>query len=550
MSDNKRDEALELAEAVTVALDGRYIIGGIVGYGRGGIIVRARDVSGRIVALKIAWKDQEARDQVLRETEITAKIDHPSVLTPRRVDVPEPLLVVETTLMASSLGDLLDTNKPVPFETVRDILLAIGAVLDSAHSLGIVHGGILPEKIFVDDNGRYFIGDFSLRLPQAIFVEGNRPSAVGFSAYTPMEQRHDLPTADGRIDEFSLAVVAYELLRGTRRWRFGAEDVLEIDAIDMVVSRPIAVGAPPTASAAIRRATSREAAFRYPTVGEFVRSFAGLSRGATPSEHIFRTPFVEEKRRSWLWLLPIAAGIAALVAFRPLVRQQVIKFWHADWTSADFWHGNFGTSDKPSTGVATQPGTSGATSTMTHGVATERSNGTGTARTTARGDDGKTTVIGGAAKSEPNIDIFPRVQSQASAQPSGSAPRDQARNERPSATGKNPSPAPSKNSSPAPSKNTAISSAGDAVQRATNPASTAPAKPVDNRPGSVEVSVTGSDEAEVYIDGRSRGRAPLTWQGSVGKHVVSLRPASRFTPTLIEVTVTSGSTVRAVFTSR
>ena len=59
-----------------------------------------------------------------------------------------PLLVVETTLMASSLGDLLDAKKPVPFEAVRDILLAIGGALDKAHSLGIVHGGILPEKIF------------------------------------------------------------------------------------------------------------------------------------------------------------------------------------------------------------------------------------------------------------------------------------------------------------------------------------------------------------------------------------------------------------------
>jgi serine/threonine protein kinase len=538
MSENKRDEALELAEAVTAALDGRYIIGGIVGYGRGGITVRARDVSGRIVALKIAWRDQEARDLVLRETEITAKIDHPSVLTPRRVDVPEPLLVVETTLMASSLGDLLDAKKPVPYETVRDILIAIGSVLDKAHSLGIVHGGILPEKIFVDDNGRYFIGDFSLRLPQAVFVEGNRPSAVGFTAYTPMEQRHDLPSADGRIDEFALAVVGYELLRGMRRWRFGAEDVLEIDAIDMVVSRPIAVGAPPVASAAIRRATSREAAFRYPTVGEFVRSFAGLSRGATPAEHIFRTPEVEEKHRSvLLWLLPVAACIAGLVAFKPMLRQQAVKIWRADWTSSEFWHGNLQMSTKPATDVGMGPpagGTTGDAGTTRQGAATQRSNGIGGApQGTTRGD-GKTVVTGGPVKSGPQINIFPRVQAQGNTQQDAPPARAQGGNDRPSAPG----------------KSTPISSAGDAVQNATRPADTAPAKAVDKRPGTVEVSITGGSEAEVYIDGRSRGRAPLTWQAPVGKHVVSLRPMSRFTPTLIEVTVTPGATVRAVFAAR
>jgi serine/threonine protein kinase len=536
MSDNKRDEALELAEAVTAALDGRYIIGGIVGYGRGGITLKARDVSGRIVALKVAWKDQEARDQVLRETELTAKIDHPSVLTPRRVDVPEPLLVVETTLMTSSLGDLLDAKKPVPFETVRDMLLAVGAVLDTAHSIGIVNGGILPEKIFMDENGRYFIGDFSLRLPQAVFVEGNRPSAVGFTAYTPMEQRHDLPSADGRIDEFSLAVVAYELLRGTRRWRFGAEDVLEIDAIDMVVSRPIAPGAPPTASAAIRRATSREAAFRYPTVGEFVRSFAGLSRGATPAEHIFRQPVVEEKKhRPLLWLLPIAACIVALVAFKPVVRRQAIKIWRADWTSGEFWHGNLEMSTKPAIDVGMGPpaGTTGAASTTTQGAATQRSNGVGSKPNTLRGGDGKT-VVGGPINPGRTFDPFPRVQAQGNTQPAAASPKAQASNERP----------------PTPGKSTAISSAGDAVQDAATRKPTTAKKPVDKGPGTVEVSVTGSEEAEVYIDGRARGRAPLTWQGSAGKHIVSLRPMSRFTPTLVEVTVTSGSTVKAVFTSR
>lgn len=524
---DKRDEAIELAEALTAAVEGRYNIAGVVGYGRWGLTVRARDVSGRIVALKVAWKDEESRSQVLRETELTAKVEHPNVLVPRRVDVPEPLLAVETTFMAGSLGDVLDAKKPVPFEQVRDMLLAIGEVLDKAHSVGIVHGGILPEKIFVDDNGRYFIGDFSLRLPQAVFVEGNRPSAVGFTAYTPMEQRHDLPSADGRIDEFSLAVLAYELLRGSRRWRFGDEGVLEIDSIDMVVSRPIAPGAPPTASAAIRRATAREAAFRYGSVGEFVRSFAGLSRGATPSEHIYRAAAVVEKRRSWLWLLPVAAVIALAAWFRPAVRRSALELWHSDWTAGEFWHGNVEMSTKPATEVGMGPATS-------QNAETQRSNGVGRTPETQRGDG--RTVVGGPVNPGPSIDPYPRVRPQGTTQVADGSPR------RSSDGGGSPS---------APKRSTPISSGGDAANALPKPAPTAAAaKPADASTGSVEVSIDGAGDAEVYIDGRSRGRAPLTWQGPVGKHVVTLRPASTFTPTLIEVTVASGSTVRAVFTPR
>jgi len=528
---DRRDEAIELAEALTAAVDGRYIIGGIVGHGRYGLTVRARDVSGRIVALKVAWKDEESRAQVLRETELTGKIDHPNILIPRRVDVPEPLLVVETTLMAGSLGDSLDAKKPVPFEKVRDMLLAVGPALDKAHSLGIVHGGILPEKIFVDDNGRYFIGDFSLRLPQAVFVEGNRPSAVGFAAYTPMEQRHDLPSADGRIDEFSLAVVAYELLRGNRRWRFGDESVLEIDAIDMVVSRPIAAGAPPVASAAIRRATSREAAFRYASVSDFVRSFAGLSHSATPAEHIYRVAPVVEKRHTWLWLLPIAACVAGLVAFRPVLRESALKVWHADWTSDAFWRGDFSVIKK--SGTETQTGS--VSTTTTQGAATERSNGTGDGKQTARGGDGRTTVGAGAANGGPNIDPYPRVKPQGNAQPGAPPARMDAKADR----------------APAPGKNTPIASAGDAFQNPPDSSSAASSKAkAATGPGIIAVSITGPGEAEVYIDGRSRGRAPMTWQGSPGRHIVTLRPASTFTPALIEVKVVTGSTVQAVFTTR
>jgi serine/threonine protein kinase len=528
---DKREEAIELLGLLNSAVDGRYIVGDIIGYGRWGIAVKARDVSGRIVALKVAWKDQDARDHVLRETELTAKVEHPSVLVPRRVDVPEPLLVVETAFMASSLGDLLDAKKPIAFETVRDILLAIGPVLDKAHSVGIVHGGILPEKIFVDDNGRYFIGDFSLRLPQAVFVEGNRPSAVGFDAYTPMEQRHDLPSADGRIDEFSLAVVAYELLRGVRRWRFGEEGVLEIDSIDMVVSRPIAMGAPPMASASIRRATAREAAFRYPSVGDFVRAFAGLSVGATPAEHIFRQAAVVEKRRSWMWLLPVAAGIAAIVAFRPVVRDSAIRVWRADWSSGEFWHSDRDGSPRSS---GNDVATSSGTTTQGRGAATERSGVVGGAPQTSRGD-GKT-VVGSnrPVNPGPNIDPFPRVQPQANTQASAASPR----------VGDG------KEKSGAPAKPIAATSAGDAVEAAVRATDAKSKKPADTTPGTIEVSINGSGDAEVYIDGRSRGRAPLTWQASVGKHVVSLRPASRFTPTVVDVNVTPGATVRAVFSSR
>src|SRR5512146_1075984 len=121
MSD-KHQEAVELIESLSESVEGLYTIGNVIGFGRCGISVQARDVSGRVGALEVAWKDQEARDQLLRETELTARVEHPNVLRPKRLDISGPLLVVETPLMKGNLGGWLDSKQPQQYEKVRGVL--------------------------------------------------------------------------------------------------------------------------------------------------------------------------------------------------------------------------------------------------------------------------------------------------------------------------------------------------------------------------------------------------------------------------------------------
>ena len=178
----------------------------------------------------------------------------------------------------------------------------------------------------------------------------------------------------------------------------------------------------------------------------------------------------------------------------------------------------------------------GGTTTQGQSAATQRSNGTGDPKQTERGGDGKTTVAGDAVNPGPTFDPFPRVRPQGDTAVARSSPSRDAKSDRPSTPGK---------SAP-------ISSTGDAARNLTTGAltSTSAKKKAEAGPGFIAVSIDGAGEAEVYIDGRSRGRAPLTWQGSAGRHIVTLRPASPFTPTLIEVKITPGSTVQAVFAAR
>ena len=102
----ERPDVAELRTSLTTALMGRYHIGDFLGSGRGGVVFRARHLaSKRNVAVKVAWNEPRARSRVLREFSLTSQVVHPNVITMRRIDVPDPLVVVEMPLV--SIGSFI-----------------------------------------------------------------------------------------------------------------------------------------------------------------------------------------------------------------------------------------------------------------------------------------------------------------------------------------------------------------------------------------------------------------------------------------------------------
>jgi serine/threonine-protein kinase len=65
------------------------------------------------------------------------------------------MLVVEMPLITGgTLSDLLASGRPVPYPQVLEIVRAVGGALDQAHAAGIIHGGLRPIKIFLDEMGK------------------------------------------------------------------------------------------------------------------------------------------------------------------------------------------------------------------------------------------------------------------------------------------------------------------------------------------------------------------------------------------------------------
>jgi len=514
-------EAKALVAELAHVLQGRYVLGEILGSGRAGVTVSGRNVSlRRDVALKVAWNDLAARTQLIRESVLTAKVVHRSVLAVRTLDA-EPLIAAEMPLaVGGTLGEALDAREPLPFAQVLDVMRAAAGALDEAHAIGIIHGALRPEKILVDDKGSYLLSDFSLRLPPQAEWDAPRPSAVGEAAYSSFEQRHDLPTVDGRADQFSLAIIAYELLRGERIWRVNREGVLEIDAPEVMVHRPIAPDAPLSASMAIKRAISRDPAHRYENVGLFVAAFAGQAAESLPTEQMHRAdlPVVERGRSPLWWLIPAFALLAAAVALKPSVRETLARWWNASWAGEGSGVSiEMPTLPPPPMPVAEPPRRRAETNREPSGEPTN----------TRVGEPQKTAP---PVRTGPAIDPFPRV-----------------------------SPPPA-TSAPAPARSSGGSGgvpAGDAAARRAAAAGRAvigaPGSTGGSRArstlGTIAVTLAGNARATVIIDGRERGRTPLFWQAPPGRHRVSLRGVSGYSPASITISVTAGDTARATFSA-
>ncbi len=402
----QRNETAELLAELRRVVDGRYTVGRGLGFGRGGVVVRAtRAADKKDVALKVAWNHPDAIEQVKRETDVTSTFEDLYVVPVKLVENTEELIVVEMPLLpGQTLGKLLDTGAPLPYDRVLEMLRTVATVLDKAHAAGIIHGGICPEKLLIGPKGECYVSDFGLRVrPNG--RSADRPSNVGTMAYAPIEQRQDLPTADGRIDQFALAVVALELLRGVRTWRLNDEKLLEIDPIEFPVSRPIGPGVPLSAGIAIKRATSPNPRLRFDNVSDFVRGMAGL---ITPPARREPEKAADDSKadRTAPWVLAATTVllVAAAVVLRPSLRDGADELLPGDGFGSALLLANpkqdSGPGGSPQGEARTNPVPAGGVVSTSAGILSITVNGTGSAEVLIDGQlRGRTPMVwAGAGK--------------------------------------------------------------------------------------------------------------------------------------------------------
>jgi eukaryotic-like serine/threonine-protein kinase len=217
------DAALSHLASVTdrpVVSGGRYEILGHLGQGGMGTVYLARDhLLGREVALKAIsapWLDGSG-DQLLREAQVLAALEHPGIVPVHDVGRLEDGRAFYT--MRRVRGRRLDRVRAED-PPLADLLRTFYRVCEAvayAHANGILHGDIKPQNIMLGPFGEVLLMDWGVAkvIRDAAGAVGAKDPAVGTRGYMAPEQTEIAGgPVDERTDVFALGAVLSFLLDG------------------------------------------------------------------------------------------------------------------------------------------------------------------------------------------------------------------------------------------------------------------------------------------------------------------------------------------------
>jgi serine/threonine-protein kinase len=266
---------------------GRYKILDEIGRGAMGVVYRAQDPSiGRTVAMKTIRLSEVAdaselaklRDRLFREAQSAGALSHPGIVTIYDVGEEDGVAYVAMEYVDGPTLDRMLVSDPPDAKLVLAILSQTAAALDYAHKRGIIHRDIKPANIMVHERTTAKITDFGVAKIQSHQMT-HAGSMVGTPNYMSPEQIQAKPVT-GRSDQFSLGVIAYELLTGEKPFvadsmpslvfKVVKEDPVPVHRLNSTLGWAV--------DTVVKRALSKDPEERYPTCSDFAFALENACR--------------------------------------------------------------------------------------------------------------------------------------------------------------------------------------------------------------------------------------------------------------------------------
>jgi serine/threonine protein kinase len=276
---------------------GRYRIVKEIGRGAMGIVYLATDPTiGRSVAIKTvrlrdvdnAQQREKLRERLFREARSAGVLSHPNIVTIYDMAEEDGVAYISMEYVdGPTFEDIMASGKPIESGRMFTILRQTATALDYAHTKGIIHRDIKPANIMLGRDGNVKVTDFGIaKINTAADSYTMTGTLVGTPNYMSPEQVQGTEVT-GRSDQFSLAVIAYEILTGERP--FPGEQlstvVYKIVAEEPVSPQRLNHTLGPYVEGVLRKGLAKKAGNRYRTCAEFVGSLettCAAAKGWTP----------------------------------------------------------------------------------------------------------------------------------------------------------------------------------------------------------------------------------------------------------------------------
>lgn len=229
LADGKKSDELAslLASGGTRPTLGRYEVVSELGKGAMGTVYLGRDpkinrdVAIKTMALSKEFEASELEDVKARffhEAEIAGMLNHPNIVTIFDAGDEHDLAYIAMEYLNGV--DLVPYTRQagmLPLTTTLRIIAKVAEALQYAHENGVIHRDIKPANIMILKNRAVKVTDFGI----AHINDSSKTKAgsvLGTPSYMSPEQLSG-KTLDGRSDIFSLGVMLYEMVTGTRPFR-------------------------------------------------------------------------------------------------------------------------------------------------------------------------------------------------------------------------------------------------------------------------------------------------------------------------------------------
>lgn len=255
-----------------------------------GIVYQALDPAiGRTIAIKsIRLQDltdtserERLRERLVREAQSAGILSHPGIVTIYDIAEEQGMAYIFMEFVNGPPLEKMLLHQQIPDkETLLSIFRQTAAALDYAHKKGIVHRDVKPANIMIHEDGTAKVTDFGVAkiVSQQMTLAG---TMMGTPSYMSPEQVQG-GAITGRADQFSLAVIAYEVLTGEKP--FVAEYLptllFKIVREDPLSPKRLNPTLGPQVDTVLRKALAKNPADRYENCTEFINALSTACNAA------------------------------------------------------------------------------------------------------------------------------------------------------------------------------------------------------------------------------------------------------------------------------